>query len=267
MTRGALLAVAGMGLAALFVEPACAIVPDGRLDPRKVIEQSERVVGREIGNYRLTDSTGAPVPLRDYRGKPLIISLIYTACSSVCPPTTQHLIDAVKEAGRMFGPDSFNVLTVGFDARNDTPTRLSQFASTQGIKFKNWRLASADVATLEALLRDLGFSYVSVAGGFDHVTQTTIVDRDGKVRRHVYGEDFPLPMFMEPMKDVIYGTSNSLSMSGILDRVKFICTVYDPGAGRYRIDYGLAFGSVIAALSLLIFGGLLYREWFRTGRA
>jgi hypothetical protein len=55
-------------------------------------------------------------------------------------------------------------------------------------------------------------------------------------------------------------------MSNILNRIKFICTVYDPGAGRYRIDYGLAFGSVIAAFSLLVFGGLLYREWNRAGR-
>ncbi|MBI3704693.1 MAG: SCO family protein [Rhizobiales bacterium] len=269
MTRGALLAAVGLGLAGLFVEPVPAAVPDqptARLDPRKVIEQSERAIGREIGNYRLTDSTGAPVPLRNYRGKPLVISLIYTACSSVCPPTTQHLIDAVKEAGRVFGYDGFNVLTVGFDARNDSPGRMAQFASIQGIKFNNWRLASADAATIEALLHDLGFSYVSVAGGFDHVTQTTIVDRAGKVFRHVYGEDFPLPMFIEPMKDVVYGTASSFSMAGIFDRVKFICTVYDPGAGRYRIDYGLAFGSVIAAFSLLIFGGLLYREWFRTGR-
>lgn len=270
MRRGALLVAAtGLSLTGLFIAPTLAATPDvvsGRLDPRKAIEQSERAVGRTIGNYRLTDSTGAPVPLHDYRGKPLVISLIYTACSSVCPPTTQHLIDAVAEAGRMFGFDGFNVLTVGFDARHDTPGRMAQFASIQRIKSKNWRLASADAATIEALLRDLGFSYASSAGGFDHVTQTTIVDRDGRIYRHVYGEDFPLPMFMEPMKDVVYGVTRPFSLAGMLDRVKFICTVYDPGAGRYRFDYGLTFGSVIAALSLMVFGGLLYREWSRAGR-
>jgi protein SCO1 len=270
VTRGILVAAAGLGLAGLIAMPTFAAAPNGQLeqlDPRKVIEQSEQAVGRNLGNYRLIDSTGAALLLRDYRGKPLVISLIYTACSSVCPPTTQHLINAVNEAGRAFGMDSFNVLTIGFDARNDTPGRLAQFASAQGINFKNWRLASADTATIEALLRDLGFSYVAIAGGFDHVTQTTIINRDGKIYRSVYGDDFPLPMFIEPMKDVVYGVSSSFSMTGILDRIKFICTVYDPGARRYRIDYGLAFGSVIAALSLLIFGGVLYREWSRTGRA
>lgn len=270
MIHSALATAAALGLSGLIAAPVFAASSDGRavrLDPRKAIELSEQAVGRTLGNYRLTDSTGVPVSLRDYRGKPLVISLIYTACSSVCPPTTQHLVNVMNEAGRAFGPDSFNVLTVGFDARNDTPGRLAQFASVQGIKLNNWRLASADPATIEALLRDLGFSYIAIAGGFDHITQTTIIDRDGKIYRSVYGDDFPLPMFIEPMKDVIYGISSSYSIAGIIDRIKFICTVYDPGAGRYRIDYGLAFGSVIAALSLLIFGGILYREWSRTGHA
>jgi len=237
--------------------------PAERLDPRQVIARSEAAIGRTVGNYHLTDSTGAPLSLAATRGKPLVVSLVYTACSSVCPPATQHLIDAAREAGRVIDLDRFAVLTIGFDARNDTPTRMAQFASLQGVKLANWRLASGDAATIEALLRDLGFSYVAVAGGFDHVTQTTILDRDGRVYRHVYGDDFPLQMFIEPLKDVVYGTGSALTLGGLVDRIKFICTTFDPGAGRYRIDYGLAFGSVIAALSLIVMGGVLLREWRR----
>ena len=164
MTRGVLAAAVGLGLAGMLAEPVFAATPNvqvARLDPRKVIEQSEQAIGRNVGNYKLTNSTGTPFLLRDYRGKPLVISLIYTACSSACPPTTQHLISAVSEATRVFGHDRFNVLTVGFDARNDTPARMAQFASIQGVNVKNWRLASADPATIEALLHDLGFRYVS----------------------------------------------------------------------------------------------------------
>jgi len=270
MTRQVLVVAVGLGLTGLLAQPGFATTANEqavRLDPGKAIEQSEQAVGRSLGNYQLTDSTGAQFALSDYHGKPLIISLVYTACSSVCPPATQHLMIAVGEAGRIFSLDRLDVLIIGFDARNDTPSRMAQFASTQGIKFENWRLASANAATIGALLRNLGFSYVSVAGGFDHVTQTTIVDRDGNIYRHVYGDDFPLQMLIEPMKDVIYGRSSPYSIGGIISRLKFICTVYDAAAGRYRIDYGLAFGGVIAALSLLIFGGLICREWFRTRHA
>jgi len=252
---------------ALAIAAPAAASQTTRIDSARAIARSEEAIGRTIGRYTLTDSTGAVLALESYRGKPLVISLVYSTCSSVCPPTTQRVITAVNEARRVIGSDQFEVLSVGFDARNDTPTRMAQFAAVQGVKFSNWRLASADAGTIEGLLHDLGFSYAAVAGGFDHVTQTTIVDRDGRVYRHVYGDDFPIQMFIEPLKDVVYGTATGLSIGGLIDRLKFICTVYDPGAGRYRIDYGLAFGSVIAALSLLVFGGLIFREWRRTGHA
>lgn len=266
MRHGLAVVVVGLAIESLAASVSSA-APNERLDPRKIITRSEAAIGRTVGNYQLTDSTGVALPLASYRGKPLVVSLVYTACSSVCPPTTQHLLDAVRDAGRVIGLDRFAVLTVGFDARNDTPARMAQFASMQGIKLPNWRLASADPATIEALLRDLGFSYAAIVGGFDHITQTTIIDGDGKVYRHVYGEDFPIQILIEPLKDVVYGTTNALTIGGIIDRIKFICTTFDPGAGRYRIDYGLAFGSVISALSLIVMGGLILREWRRTKRA
>jgi protein SCO1/2 len=264
MNRGAVRVITLSALAASLITSAFAATPDiARLDPDTAFAKSTEALGRTIGNYTLTDSKGSPLPLGSYRGKPLVINLIYSTCSSTCPPTTQHLIAAVNEALRVIGSHQFEVLTIGFDARNDTPARMAQFAIVQGVKLPNWRLASGDAGTLEALLRELGFSYTAIAGGFDHVTQTTIIDREGKIYRHVYGDDFPIQMFIEPLKDAVYGTTTSFTFSGLVNRIKFICTTYDPGAGRYRIDYGLAFGSVIAAISLIIFGGLIVHEWRR----
>jgi protein SCO1/2 len=254
-------------IALLAASLAAAAPRPGELDRDEVLARSEQAVGRAVGSYVLTDSNGAALPLARYRGKPLVISLVYSSCSSICPSTTQHLIAAVNEARRILGPDRFEILTVGFDARQDTPARMRQFAATQGVKPAGWRLASGDAGTLEALLRDLGFSYRAAAGGFDHVAQTTIVDREGRIYRQVYGDDFPIQMLVEPLKDVVYGRSASFTVGGLVDRIRFICTIYDPAAGRYRIDYGLMFGSVIAGLSLLAFGGLLLREWRRAARA
>jgi protein SCO1 len=262
--RAAVLWLAGM---IALSTAAAAESQVARLDPESAVAKSEQALGRTVGNYSLTDSNGDRLSIASYRGKPLVISLVYTSCSSICPPTTQHLIAAVNEARHVLGEQRFAVLTVGFDARHDTPARLAQFAATQGAKWPNWRLATSDAGTLDALLRDLGFSYVTAAGGFDHITQTTIVDKEGRISRQVYGDDFPIPMFIEPLKDAVYGSARSISLSGIIDRIRFICTAYDPGAGRYRIDYGLIFGSVIAACSLLVFGGVLLREWRRSARA
>ncbi|MFO1134924.1 MAG: SCO family protein [Rhodoblastus sp.] len=248
----------GVALALCLASPAMA----QRLEPAAVFERSEAAIGRSVGDYALTDSIGEKFKLSDYRGRPLVLSLIYTSCSTVCPPTTQHLRSAIANAQKTFGADRFSVITLGFDARNDTPARMASFKSMQGVDAPNWRFASADAATIAALLRDVGFSYGSVAGGIDHITQTTIIDSDGKVYRQIYGEDFPLQVFMEPLKESVFGlAASSLSFSALADRIRFICTVYDANAGHYRTSYAVFFGIGVGALSLLLSGWVLASAW------
>ncbi|HEY7383788.1 MAG TPA: SCO family protein [Beijerinckiaceae bacterium] len=240
---------------------------DPRLDPRKVLEMSEAALGREVGAHRLIDSQGRVFSLAAYRGRPLVVSLVYTSCSSVCPTATQHLIGAVTQARRALGRETFAVLTVGFDARRDTPKQLASFASAQGIDTAGWRLASGDEASLAALLADLGFSYVAAAGGFEHITQTSILDADGRVYRHVYGDDFPIQVFVEPLKELVFGVvTRSLSMTGLVDRLKFLCTIYDANLGRYRTSYAIALGIGIGGLSLVATGAVLLAAWRQTRR-
>lgn len=242
-----------------FGGPATA---EDRIDPAAAYEKSEAAIGRQVGDYRLTDSSGQSFKLSQYRGRPVVVSLIYTSCSSVCPPTTQTLRSTVAEAQRSLGADRFAVITIGFDARNDTPTRMASFKNAQNVDLPNWRFASADSATIAALLQDLGFSYAGAAGGFDHVTQTTILDSDGKVYRHVYGEDFPLQVFIEPLKESIFGlVASSLSIQSLTDRIRFICTVYDANVGRYRTSYAVFIGIGVGALSLLLSGWVVASAW------
>ncbi len=261
----------GMGLALSAASSAAASAGtearESRLDRQQVLARSEAALGTQIGDHRLTDSQGRHFSLAEYRGRPLVISLIYTSCSSVCPTTTQHLLDAVEEARRSLGTDRFAVLTVGFDARHDTPVRLAAFARQQGISVATWRVASGDETTLAALMRELGFSYEAAAGGFEHVTQTSIVDAQGRLYRHVYGDDFPLQVFIEPLKEVIFGiTARALTVSALADRIRFLCTIYDPNQGRYRTSYAIALGIFVGALSLVISGTIFGLAWARNGR-
>lgn len=235
---------------------------DARLDAEAVIERSEAAIGTQVGNHVLTDSRGQPLPLASFRGKPLVISLVYTSCASVCPPTTQHVRESVVRARRVLGKDAFAVLTLGFDARNDTPARLAAFAKVQGIETEGWHLASGDTATIDTVLGELGFSYAAAAGGFEHITQTTILDAEGRVYRHVYGETFPEQVFIEPLKELVLGTATrALTLDGLVDRIKFICTVYNPSSGAYEFDYAIAFGIVIGGFSLLVMGVVVFRLW------
>src|SRR5690606_34449741 len=100
-----------------------------RLDPALALEKSEAAIGGMVSDHRLIGTNGLPLSTTVFRGRPLIVSLVYTSCSSVCPVTTQNLKRAVARARKALGDNSFTVLTVGFDARNDTPGRLAAFAS------------------------------------------------------------------------------------------------------------------------------------------
>ncbi len=234
-----------------------------RLDAAAVLEKSEAAIGRRIGDHRLVTADGSALDMGELRGRPLVLSLVYTSCSSVCVVTTQSLKRAVARARKALGEDSFTVLTFGFDARNDTPGRLSAFAADQDIAGDPlWKVASAEAETIERLIEEVGFSYSGAAGGFEHVAQTTIIDADGFVSRHVYGDDFPIQMFVEPLKGLVFGTTTrSFSLSDLADRVRFLCTVYDPKNGRYKTDYAIFIGITLGAASLVFMAFVIFRLW------
>jgi protein SCO1/2 len=242
--------------------------PGADVDAGASLEVSQRAIGRTVGSYRFADTKGARLSLSELRGKPLVVSLIYTGCTHVCPLTTQHLRQAVEEAQRVIGAERFAVITVGFDARNDTPMRMAAFARAQGVDLPNWRFLSGEEPSVSSLASDVGFTYAASAGGFVHVTQTTIVDGNGRVYRQVYGDDFPIQVFMEPLKEAVYGTVGSLtSVTSLVDRVRFLCTVYDPNQGRYRVSYAIAMALLAGLISLGTTAVVISRAWLRGGRA
>jgi len=263
-------AVSGIAaLLALLIAAAPPATAAADLAPEIAYERSQAAIGNPTGDHILRDHRGRELALADLRGKPLVVSLIYTSCGTVCPIVTDHLRDMVAEARALLGEDSFRVLTFGFDASGDRPGQLAGFAATHRIAGLNeWYIASADAATVEAFLNELGFSLQESAGGFDHLTQTTILDARGRVYRQVYGQTFPLPVLLEPLKDLVLGrTTRSLAPADLWDRLTFLCTVYNPLTGSYRFDYSIFFGIFFGGLSLIGMGWIILRLWLERRRA
>src|SRR5690606_1094984 len=114
------------------------------------------------------------------------------------------------------------------------------YARERGATLPGWTFASADAATIERLARDAGFTYFASPKGFDHITQTTIIDAGGRVVLQVYGEDFAPPLVVEPLKKLVWGQNlDRRTLEGLVNTVKLFCTIYDPTSGRYRFDYSL----------------------------
>lgn len=253
------------GITALLL--ACAgaapLASAARIDPEAALERSSAAIGRLITDHRLIRYDTTPLNLAELRGRPLVLSLVYTSCSTVCPIGTETLKRSVGQARSVLGTTSFQVLTLGFDARNDTPQRLKAFAADHDITGDVlWHVATASPAVLDQLLAEVGFSYAGAAGGFDHVAQTTILDAEGRVYRQIYGDEFPPPVLIEPLKELVFGLSvSSFTPAAIADRLRFLCTIYDPKAGRYRISYTIFFEMGIGVLSLALMGWMILRMW------
>jgi protein SCO1/2 len=221
------------------------------LGPADALRISQGAVGRSIGDYELQLRDGTKLRLANYRGKPLIVQFIYTGCFQVCPTTTRFLGRAVDEAQRELGKDAFHVVTVGFNLPFDTPAAMDEFRKKQEIDFPNWAFAAADSATIDGLARDVGFAWTPTTAGFDHLTQATIIDARGRVFRQVYGESFELPMFVGPLMELATGApAPTQNLSQLLERVRILCTVYDPRTGKYRLNFGVLI-EILVGLSVL----------------
>ena len=100
---------------------------------RQAFERSQSAIGKQVGDFVLLDRQGKPVELSRYRGKPLLVSFIYTACFQVCPTTTRNLQKAVLNTVSVLGADRFNVISIGFNQPFDSPQALKDFSVQYGI--------------------------------------------------------------------------------------------------------------------------------------
>jgi protein SCO1 len=228
--------------------PACA---QQRLDDGEALRISQAAIGRTLGGYTFTAADGTALTFEQLRGRPVVLSLVYTSCYYVCPSLTLRLRETVKVARAALGSDAFSIVTVGFDTPNDTPGRMGAYGRERGVGGPGWYLASADAATMARLVRDVGFTYFASPKGFDHITQTSILDPGGRIVLQVYGEDFAPPAVVEPLKKLVWGGNVDRStVRGLVNTVKLFCTIYDPSSGRYRFDYSLIVEIVAGALAL-----------------
>lgn len=235
------------------------------IDEREVLRISQAAVGNQLGDYTFLDRSGRTVRLSDYRGKPLVVSMIYTHCPFICATTTRSL-SALKFSQDALGADSFGVLTVGFDTENDTPDAMDDFAKRMDIDLSNWEFVSADPETIKNLSKDLGFVfYPTDEGGFDHITQTTFVDAKGKIYRQIYGDQFGNKTLLEPLKDMIYNVQSAApGLEGISNKVRLYCTEYDPITGTYQINYNIFYAFGLGALISMLITWWIVLEYRRS---
>ncbi|HSS69842.1 MAG TPA: SCO family protein [Casimicrobiaceae bacterium] len=146
--------------------------------------QGSDVTGSKFGrDFHLTDHTGKPRALADFRGKVVVIFFGYTQCPEECPTTLSRLAAAMQK----LGPDAVRVqvLLVTVDPERDTPQVLSQYVPAFDPTFLG---LYGDAAATAEVAKEFKILYQKQPGptpgtySMDHSTGTFIFDREGRLR-------------------------------------------------------------------------------------
>ncbi|MBV6271530.1 SCO family protein [Alcaligenaceae bacterium CGII-47] len=260
LLSGNVLAVTGVGAASR----AAGELPS--INEAHALRLAEGAVGRVVPDFELRDRNGKPVRLGSYRGKPLLVSFIYTGCFEICPTQTRTLYEAVKGLDNMLGENEFNVISIGFNQPFDDPNAMRAFASQHRIKHRNWEFLSPKPNEVEALTRAFGFSWVATPAGFDHVLGVTVVDSEGRIHSQVLGDVVRAERLGTPLRRLLlYEEPQAMfsTVNHLIERVRILCTVYDARTGEYRYDWKLILQMVSGLLFFLTMFIWLFGEWRR----
>ncbi len=168
-----------MSVASLIVALLLAGSPPGRL-----------AVIRAAPDFTLQGADGRSVTLKQFRGKVVFVSFIFTTCSGSCPATTHRLAkvqDAVARAGLK---DRVQLVSITLDPERDTPGRLRDYMHLYEIDPANWCFLTGPADAVRRTLADWGmWARPAVNGQLDHPSRVFLIDPQGRVRE-VYNLDF-----------------------------------------------------------------------------
>ncbi len=140
--------------------------------------------------FQLTDHTGAPRSLADYRGKVVTLFFGYTQCPDVCPTNLLGMAEVMRQLGP--DADKVQVLFITVDPERDTQALLAEYVPAFDKRFVG---LFGDAATTAAVARDFKVFYQKQgdtsgqAYTVDHSTGTYVFDPQGRLRLYVkHGE-------------------------------------------------------------------------------
>ncbi|MDQ3721472.1 MAG: SCO family protein [Actinomycetota bacterium] len=135
---------------------------------------ASRPPGIPPADFGLRDEYGKKLRLTDMRGKPVVVTFLYTTCRDTCPLTADQIRVALDDLGH-----DVPVVAVSVDPANDTPRRARTFALKHSMRGRmRWALGSA--AELQRLWRAYGIQPQS--DDAEHTASTILLDGEGVQR-------------------------------------------------------------------------------------
>jgi protein SCO1/2 len=109
--------------------------------------------------------------MREYRGRPVVVTFLYSHCHDTCPIQAQQIKGALDNLGK-----DLPALAISVDPPGDDPKSVDRFNEEQGVKGRiRWVLGR------ESQLRPLwqGFHTTSQTPTTEHMARLVLIDKRG----------------------------------------------------------------------------------------
>jgi protein SCO1/2 len=141
-------------------------------------------------NFRLTDQFGHPVSLAQLKGKPVVLTFLYTHCPDQCPLTAEKLHAVMLSLGS--DAQRVGVVAVSTDPKRDTTAAAVNFSQVH--KMQNyWHFLVGTHAELSPVWSSYAVyaapTPTSTGGTVAHTTAVYVIDKQGR-ERVFFGDDF-----------------------------------------------------------------------------
>jgi len=205
------------------------------------------------------DEAGQAVPLRTYFGdKPVILSLVYFQCPSLCPMSLRETVTSLRRVSLEPGRD-YNVVVVSFDP-SDTPAAAAEKKAYYAKQFgraefnAGWHFLTGTQDAVSRLASAVGFGYRwdPATRQFIHAGGIMVATPEGKMSRYFYGIDYaPADLRMALVE------ASQHKIGSPVDYVLLFCFHYDPAQGKYTLVI-INVLKIAAGLTVLLLAGLIY---------
>lgn len=145
------------------------------------------------------DSVTVPFP-KEYKGNVLVIGAIYTQCPDICAQVTANMVDVRR---KLDNTDNVRFVTVTFDPRRDSPSRMDAYRDAFRIGDAPWPFLTGSEASIDTLMSRLEIKTEISSGDttgtyfIDHTDQITLVDSLGRIRYRYHGSGTPPEIIAE----------------------------------------------------------------------
>jgi protein SCO1/2 len=130
--------------------------------------------GIHAPEFKLTDQNDEPVAMSDYRGKPVVVTYLYTHCKETCPIQAQMIRGALDDLGH-----DIPALAVSVDPFRDTAASARAFLRKAKMTGR-MRFVLGTRRQLQPIWR--GFAIQPQLKDSEHQAYITLVDRKGLQR-------------------------------------------------------------------------------------